>query len=352
MVGRQIPAGATVRFPTARDAGRRVAGISVAGRIVRELAEAGFATAWIEVRDHLPLDTEALKDLHRLAGTMDLRFGEPPGATAVAAMPPDRVVPAEAIPSFLAGHDMGSSIDLTRADAAAQILRRTGKPTDGPVSRWFNRPVSRALSALVLKVPGFRPAHASFGTAILALAMFAALVFGGYWGLMIGAVLFQAASIFDGVDGEVARATFRETSAGASLDSRIDMATTILFIIGLAINLVSAGNRLAFPLAAWSVALIALGLVLVRWRAESTNLEQLKQHYRNRFAGTPKARILAFLTVISSRDFFAFANAAMILVGFPIGPLIGFATSATVWIVFVAGWVQAPSTPAVPAENA
>ena len=71
----------------------------------------------------------------------------------------------------------------------------------------------------------------------------------------------------------------------------------------------------------------------------------------DRFADSPLSKILVFLTIVSSRDFFAFANAGMILVGFPIGPLIGFAVSATVWIVFVAGWVFSPQSPQLPAEH-
>jgi hypothetical protein len=61
---------------------------------------------------------------------------------------------------------------------------------------------------------------------------------------------------------------------------------------------------------------------------------------------------MAFLTIVSSRDFFALANAAMIVVGFPMGPLYGFAVSASVWILFVAGLVLAPQGPPLPAENA
>ena len=344
---------AEVTVPTATAAARRIAGVSAVGRIVRELAEAGFAAVWIDIADRASIGARAIEDVRRLAGPMAVHFAASPDETGVAAMPSNRLIPAETIAAYLAGeNDHRTSIDLTARGATAEILRRTGKATDGPISRWINRPVSRALSAMLLTIPGFRPVHATVGTAVLALAMFGALVVGGDWGLIAGAVLFQAASVFDGVDGEVARATFRSSPAGAALDRTVDMATTFLFIIGLATNLVASGNQLAFPLATWSVGLIALGLVLIRWRAESTNLDRLKHHYRERFSGSHLARVLALLTIISSRDFFAFANAGMVLVGFPIGPLIGFAVSATVWILFVAGWVVLPRSPPHPAEHA
>jgi 1L-myo-inositol 1-phosphate cytidylyltransferase / CDP-L-myo-inositol myo-inositolphosphotransferase len=350
----QVPSVAAIAFPSARAAARRVAGVAAAARIVRELSEAGFSGVWIRVADGGAIDAAALDDVARLAGSMVVGIGEPPAHEPVAVMPGGRLIPSEAIAAFLAGDRIGggTAIDLTRRDATAEILRRTGKVTDGPVSRWINRPVSRALSAVLLRIPGLLPIHATAGNAVLAALMFGALVLGGSWGLIVGGLLFHAASVFDGVDGEVARATFRSSAAGATFDRTVDMATTFLFIIGLAVNLVSSGQDLALALAAWSVALVAIGLMLVRRRAGSSNLDQLKHHYRDRCSGPLVRKIMAFLTIISSRDFFALANAAMIVVGFPMGPLYGFAASASVWIVFVAAWVAAPEDSRLPAENA
>ena len=60
---------------------------------------------------------------------------------------------------------------------------------------------------------------------------------GGEAGLIAGAILFQAASILDGVDGEMARATWRSSPAGATLDSVVDIATNLLFVSALTVNL-------------------------------------------------------------------------------------------------------------------
>jgi CDP-L-myo-inositol myo-inositolphosphotransferase len=349
----QVPSGVVIEFPSARDAGRLVAGVAAAARIIRELSEAGVSSAWLRSVDGQPIDAAAMRDVERLAGPTVVRIGEPPADESVATISGKHLIPAEALSAFFAnpGHFVLSAIDLTDRDAAAEILRRTGKATDGPVSRWINRPLSRALSAILVTIPGFRPVHATVGTAALALMMFAALVLGGEWGLIVGALLFQAASIFDGVDGEVARATFRSSSAGAALDSAVDTATTFLFIVGLATNLASSGQEVALALAAWSVVLIAAGLALIRWCGGSLNLDQLKLYYRDRFPGSHMRKVMAFLTVISSRDFFALANAAMIVLGFPMGPLYGFAASTSVWILFVVGSVLAPQSPPLSAER-
>ena len=349
----QVPSGVAIEFPSARAASRRVAGVAAAARIIRELSEAGVSSVWVSVIGNQPVNAAAMRDIARLAGGTIVSIGAPPADERVVTIPGERLIPAEALPAFLAGvaRHWPSAIDLTRGDASAEILRRTRKATDGPVSRWINRPISQALSAILLTIPGVRPNHATAGTAVLALMMFAALVLGGYPGLIAGGLLFQAASIFDGVDGEVARATFRSSSAGAVLDSTVDTATTFLFIIGLAANLASSGQELALALGAWSIILIAIGLALVRWRRGSSDLDRLKLYYRERFSGSRMRKVMAFLTVISSRDFFALANAAMIAIGFPMGPLYGFAASASVWILFVVGSVLAPQRPFLPAET-
>ena len=69
-------------------------------------------------------------------------------------------------------------------------------------------------------------------TRLLALAMLPVLLLGGETGLILGGILFQAASVLDGVDGEMARATFRTSPSGATLDSAVDIATNLLFVAG------------------------------------------------------------------------------------------------------------------------
>ena len=328
---RQIPATAAVRFASGRAADRRVAGVAVAARIVRELAEAGFATAWLAVPAGEAIDAAAMRDVRRLAGAMDVRIGEPPADAQVVVVSPDRA----------------DSVDLTNPHAGREILRRTGKATDGPVSRWLNRPISRAISALVLRIPGFAPIHATLGTVVLALAMFASFVAGGEAGLIAGGLLFHAASVFDGVDGEVARATFRTSRLGATLDALVDAGTNALLIIGVTINLWSAGHERALVLGTWGMVLFFIGQTIIGRRAARTgaavDFDLLKRHYRARLPGRAGALVMEFLTVVSSRDFFAVLFAVLIVIGVPMAVLYIFAAAATVWIWFVAGLLLPPS---------
>jgi CDP-L-myo-inositol myo-inositolphosphotransferase len=191
----------------------------------------------------------------------------------------------------------------------------------------------------LLKLPGTRPIHASLGTALLALAMFAALVTGTRTGLVVGALLFQAASVFDGVDGEIARATFRTSRKGAALDSAIDMATNVAAMLGMAINLAERGRYDALPLVAWALAFFLFGLVLIgrrSWRRSGpVSFDGVKHDVRT-WPKTPlAARLLTLATIGTSRDFCALVYLVLVLVRIPIAGLYLFALVAPVWFLFV-----------------
>lgn len=315
-----------VAFASAAAAERRVAGVAAVARVVRDLADRGIAEVRIMMPGAALLSAAAWDDLRRLAGRASITVGAdaPDGAI---------VVSGEAA-----------------TPRAADVLRATGKASDGPVSRWLNRPLSRRISALLLLAPAIRPVHATIGTAVLAAAMFAALFVGGAAGLVAGALLYQAASVFDGVDGEIARATFRSSRAGAVLDSAVDVATNFGFILGLTVNLSVQGETMAMPLSAWGFALATLGMALIAWRAARAHgpfsLDLVKHQYRQRFPGAAMGALIRFLTIVSSRDFFALLFAALVLVGLPLAVLWLFAAAATTWILFVLGSIRLPLHPA------
>jgi CDP-L-myo-inositol myo-inositolphosphotransferase len=346
-----IPATAVVTFDSAHDADRRVAGLSAVGRIVRELSEAGVGTAWLSIAGGETIGARSRSDLSRLAGAMIIRFGEPLSAADVARLPGNRLIPASAIATYLSGDRDAPdhAIALDRADAEREILRRTGKATDGMVSRWLNRPISRQVSALLLRWSGIRPIHATIGTALVAAAMFAALVSGSEAGLVAGALLFQAASIFDGVDGEIARATFRTTRKGAALDSAIDMITNVAAMLGMAINLAERGQHRALELVIWALAFFVLGLVLIGRRSLRENgtisFDGVKREFRSHSDSSATGRLMALATVCTSRDFCAVVYVVLVLAGIPIAGLYLFALVTPVWLLFVARtlWPQRES---------
>jgi len=231
------------------------------------------------------------------------------------------------------GNDLSERLAMLRR-AGRTIIGATGKPGDGIVSRYVNRPISQSISRFVLTIPGVRPLHATIGTAALGTAMALCLVFGGAIGLVLGAILFQAASILDGVDGEIARATFRTSACGAMLDSIIDAATNLSFIAGLAVNLGMAGDRTAASAGATGLLLLALGLLLIGRRAKAlgqpVNFDVIKVHFRKR-----KSAVMEWLIWLTMRDFFAAAGALLILLGDARQALFAFASVAAIWLMVV-----------------
>ncbi|RMG29907.1 MAG: di-myo-inositol-1,3'-phosphate-1'-phosphate synthase [Gammaproteobacteria bacterium] len=127
--------------------------------------------------------------------------------------------------------DVDDAAALERAERAL-LARLRGKPTDGPVARWLNRPLSIRITRHLVRYP-VTPNQISlfaFALSVLAAALFLA---GGRGGLALGGVLAQAASIIDGCDGEVARLKYLQSDYGGWLDAVLDRYADALLLFGL-----------------------------------------------------------------------------------------------------------------------
>ncbi len=124
--------------------------------------------------------------------------------------------------------DVDTPLDLRRA---SRLLRRSlVKGSDGPVSRYLNRPLSTRLSMALAHLP-IHPDVVSLLALLVALA--------GAWALWTGrgvaaAMLVTAGSVLDGVDGEIARLQVRAGPGGALLDGVLDRLADAATIAGLA----------------------------------------------------------------------------------------------------------------------
>ncbi len=125
------------------------------------------------------------------------------------------------------------------------LLKQLIKRTDGPVSRFLNRPVSLIISKLLVKTK-VRPNLISFASFLI--CVFSAFFFsvGNYFSLIIGGVLAQFSSIVDGCDGEVARLTFQKSDYGAWFDAVLDRYADAFLLFGLTYHVYSlSGNHLS-----------------------------------------------------------------------------------------------------------
>lgn len=221
----------------------------------------------------------------------------------------------------------------TRSLAAAhrRIVKATGKAGDGIVSRWLNRPISQAMSRQLLRLDWIRPGHATALTALAALAMFACLVLGGQTGLIAGALLFQCASIIDGVDGEIARATFRSSARGAALDSGIDAATNLGFIAGIIINRWQDGAMGDVLIGLSGIGIMITGLAMLGLYAVARG-EPLNFDGAKKLLGDDPTRLQMALRYITMRDFYCLFFVVMVVAGLLSPALMIFAIAALFWL--------------------
>ena len=117
-----------------------------------------------------------------------------------------------------------------------QLVRATGKPTDGLVSRTLNRPISQLLSRWLVQTRVTPNQISFFVLGVLAAATWT-VARGTPLGFVIGVLLFHLASVLDGCDGEIARAKFLETRRGAWLDTSVDLLGNFLLPLAVAVGL-------------------------------------------------------------------------------------------------------------------
>jgi len=110
------------------------------------------------------------------------------------------------------------------------------KPQDGFISRFLNRPISRRITRVLLRFP-IQPNACTLAIFILPVIASVFLVRGDYISILIGAAIFQAFSILDGCDGEIARAKNLESKFGDRLDNFCDFLASLLYVVALGLGL-------------------------------------------------------------------------------------------------------------------
>ncbi len=134
--------------------------------------------------------------------------------------------------------DVDDPAALKKAETAL-LDRLRDKPTDGPVARYLNRPISVRISRQLVKcnVTPNQISLFSFLCSVLGAGLFA---LGGYVALLLGGVLAQFASIIDGCDGEVARLKYQSSDFGGWFDAVLDRYADAFLLFGLTWHLLAA----------------------------------------------------------------------------------------------------------------
>lgn len=183
------------------------------------------------------------------------------------------------------------------------LLRATLKPTEGPVGRWINRPISFRMSALAMKL-GLGPNPITWFTLALAMVMAVILGQGGVEWLALGGFLFQAVSVTDCVDGDIARVSWAMSRRGALLDTACDMVANLGFVIGLMTGVIRTYGLDYGWIALACVVLLVCGIVamsiLVRIGPKRGSFDVLRAALERRLEGRP---ILQSVTLTLERLF-------------------------------------------------
>ena len=130
----------------------------------------------------------------------------------------------------------GSVLDVSTAAArrasARELLRQSGKPTDGWRSRRVHRRMSRVASYLLLWL-GLSAKHAVLLTAGVGSPSAWMMAQTSQQTMIVGVLRLWLASITGGIDGEMARLSLSESSRGQQLDTLLNQAVHGLCYAGL-----------------------------------------------------------------------------------------------------------------------
>ncbi len=197
--------------------------------------------------------------------------------------------------------------------AEREMLRRLSKPTDGFVSRHFNRKISTRLSRFLARTP-ITPNQLSIATMVLSF-LSAWLVFKGstsYLHLALGGLLFQFASIVDGCDGEIAKLKFMGSRAGEWVDTLADNLSYLVFFIAVLAGMYVHTGDARYPmLGGVMVFLDVLGVLLIFLYLKvvgSGSIVSFNMAFSSDVPENERGRFHRFclsLKFVSRRDFFA-----------------------------------------------
>lgn len=341
---------AVLLFSSNAHANHLVAGIPAAVRaavIVHRNEElAAFDAVVIAVPGGWDASPWAKSEFSRLLPNVRVAIGDPgqgdfpkgaPIMDAVSVLCGEAVILVndEAVTHWL-GEQTDHHGNLVKMNAIGfDIVKATGKPSDGLVSRYLNRPISQVISRLMLKIPGVTPLHATGLAAFTGILMAVCLLFGGANGLIAGALLFHAASVIDGVDGEIARSTKRSSEFGAKLDTIIDGITNLAFLTLASLNLWWQGEVQAATYGAVGLGLLTIGLTALGLRSIAMGGPFTFDAVKNTFNARP-SKIANTLAALTSRDVYAAFFALTFALGFAQEMLLVFASAAGIWLVTIA----------------
>ncbi|MBL8947303.1 MAG: CDP-alcohol phosphatidyltransferase family protein [Myxococcales bacterium] len=210
--------------------------------------------------------------------------------------------------------------EFERKRAQSALVRSLRKSVDGIISRHINRRFSLAATRVLMHFP-VRPNHVTAFSLMVSIAAAVtaamATVASPGW-LIVGAVLWQLASMLDGIDGELARLKFAESKFGEWFDTLTDDVGKFMFFIGSGVGFSAVtGQPIWLQICGVAVAIqLALSLSLYRKLLRTGS----GSHYALKWDVNPNdprllMRLYARIEFLSRRDYYVFAWLVMAVSG-------------------------------------
>lgn len=320
-----------------------MAGISGVARGVILADLEGASPIWIVTDRPVAEDwRESFRVRERALPDVRIVAEAPDGAVA---LPGDRYPTREGMRAL---RETGASAPLdetlfwpagTPRELTWRTLVASMKPSEGWVGRNINRPISFRMSALLLRTD-VSPNVVTWFTFALAVVMFAVLASGTAWGLALGGALYQAVSLIDCVDGDIARVTFRTSKSGAALDTALDMIANLGFLVGVGIGIVQVHGWAELEVAVEMIVVAACAMLLMatllRLGPRRGSFDVLRNALEQRLAPLPRFRsVVMTVEKLFKRDAYALFAAVLCVSGLAWAiPRVGLA-GVCIWLVAI-----------------
>jgi phosphatidylglycerophosphate synthase len=188
--------------------------------------------------------------------------------------------------------------------ALGDDLGRRTAAKDSYLAVLIDRQLSRPLTRLLLRWP-VTPAQATLASIAFGILGAAGLATVSYTGRLAGVLALIASTVLDCVDGEIARARFEQSAAGAWLDVMGDYLVHLAVFTGLGIGLYRQGLP---PGGAWAAvalvaAVLATTLTLHRLFVGPALVQGGDLHWSGDGNGFRDSTVAAVVEKLASRDY-------------------------------------------------
>ncbi|MCX7679638.1 MAG: CDP-alcohol phosphatidyltransferase family protein [Spirochaetes bacterium] len=209
--------------------------------------------------------------------------------------------------------------DIIRAEKI--LIQTIRNNTPGFIARNINKAISLPISRMLSKTR----IHPNILTVVNMLIGFSSAIFISYnthLCIALGGLFFQLASIFDGVDGEVAKLTLKVSRLGGWLDTISDNGSLILFLMASSYLFFLNSSSALLPIII--IALLFIGLILMlsamisflRKHTKSGSLVTYDKEFLQKLPDSDKlVFIIHKLKYYTKKEFFSLAFFIICLTG-------------------------------------